>query len=103
MCLSHISCATHADPQVDPFALAAFTRSCMAMVLAMKWYLSKALDGPNAIIHAGTQEMVRGKLDEIMKSGTQEMTVVHESIIGLDSIEPDLAHFEILNETSAKL
>ena len=64
------------------------------MVNAMAWYLSKSLDGPNAIIHAGTQLRVKYKIDEL--------TVVNPSIMAMDQIE-DLAHFEILNETEAKL
>ena len=60
----------------------------------MAWYLSKSLDGPNAIIHAGTQLRVKYKIDEL--------TVVNPSIMAMDQFE-DLAHFEILNETEAKL
>ena len=94
MCLSHIRRATHAHPQIDPFALDTFNRSCRAMVNAMAWYLSKSLGGPNAIIHAGTQLRVKYKIDEL--------TVVNPSIMAMDQFE-DLAHFEILNETEAKL
>ena len=60
----------------------------------MAWYLSKSLDGPNAIIHAGTQLRVKYKIDEL--------TVVNPSIMAMDQFE-DLAHFELLNETEAKL
>ena len=96
MCLSHIRRATHAHPQIDPFALDVFNRSCRAMVNAMAWYLSKSLDGPNAIIHAGTQLRVKYHIDELT------VDLAYFESMAMEEFE-DLAHFEILNETEAKL
>ena len=53
------------------------------MVNAIAWYLFTSLDGPNAIIHAGTQLRVKYKIDEL--------TVVNPSIMAMDQFE-DLAH-----------
>ena len=84
------------EPQIQQLALETFTRSCVAMVNAMAWYLSKSLTGPNAIIHADTQLYVEYHIGEL----TVDLAYFHP--MAMEEFE-DLAHFKILNETEAKL
>jgi hypothetical protein len=78
---------------LDPFIIEAFQKSSTAMVLAVTWYMNNPLSGPNAIINATTQDILKSMID-------YDVSKFEPPI--LDDINP-LEEFVVTSPTSAVL
>jgi hypothetical protein len=78
---------------LDPFLIEAFQKSSTAVVLAVTWYMNNPLSGPNAIINATTQDILKSMID-------YDVSKFEPPI--LDDINP-LEEFVVTSPTSAVL